>query len=121
MPKSNSELPDDIAARLDEAVSRCLEGLRQEIAHMFRFANMTEVDAARIVLRERGEPLHVDAIVQELKAGGIFRQATHAKGSWSDAEMRRSISQSARHGKKLKYIDRENEIIGLPDWQEAQG
>jgi hypothetical protein len=74
MPKLDSELPADISARLEEAISTCLADLRAKVQHMFRFSNMDEVDAARIVLAEKGEPMHVDAIVQELKAGGFKRR-----------------------------------------------
>lgn len=121
MPKS--DLPEDISQRLDDAIRRCVgdigscvDKLREEVGRMFRFANMGEVEAARIILTERGMPLHVETIVQELKAGGIFRPATGSKGSSADAEIRRSLSRAATHGVNLKFTDREKEIIGLADW-----
>ena len=124
MPKQDSELPGDISARLDEVIDRVMSAasasIRREVQHMFRFSNMDEVDAARIVLTEKGSPMHVDAIVGELKAGGIWRPATGSKGSSADTEMRRSISRAATHAVNLKFVDREKEIIGLADWPEGK-
>lgn len=122
MPKHDSELPGDISARLDEVIDRVIAvaraSIRRDIQHMFRFSNMDEVDAAMIVLSEKNAPLHVDEIVSELKAGGIWRPATGSKGSSADTEMRRSISRAATHAVNLKFVDREKEIIGLADWPE---
>lgn len=112
MPKH--DLPDDIAQRLDEIVQRFSASLRDEVGRLFRFANMDEVAAAIKLLEEHGQPMHVDEIVKELMGGGIWRQATGSKGSSSAGEIRRSLSQSVRHGVKLCYVDREKEIIGLP-------
>jgi hypothetical protein len=109
-----NKLPDDIAARLDEAIERFAKNLRAEVGNLFRFANMDEVPAAVELLKERDGPMQVDQIVAELMAGGIWREATGSKGSSAAAEMRRSISQAARHGINLTYVDREKEIIGLP-------
>jgi hypothetical protein len=124
MPKHDSELPGDISARLDEVIDRVMSAasatIRREVQHMFRFSNMDEVDAARIVLAENEKPMHVDAIVGELKAGGIWRPASGAKGSSADTEMRRSISRAATHAVNLKFVDREKEIIGLVDWPEGK-
>jgi hypothetical protein len=113
MPKSFSGLPRDVSSRLDDVIARSISNLRSEIQHIFRFANMSEVEAAILVLNEKGAPLHVDAIVEELKGGGLWRRATGAKGSSAHAEMRRAISQAATHKKNLKFVDREKEIIGL--------
>jgi hypothetical protein len=111
---TNSKLPEDIAARLDKIIDRYAATLRKEVGNLFRFANMDEVPAAVELLKERQHPMPVDEIVSELMAGGIWREATGSKGSSAAGEMRRSISQAARHGVNLKYVDREKEIIGLP-------
>lgn len=118
MPKSDFELPGDISARLDAALTRAMAEatarIRTEVQHMFRFANMEEVQAARQVLEEKGEPMTMDEIVEELKAGGIWRPATGSIGSSADSEIKRSIGRAAAHGVNIRYINRENEIIGLP-------
>jgi hypothetical protein len=121
MPKrEGGEIPPEIIERLDEAIDRFATQLRQEVSRMFRFANVSrkgqiprEVIAAIMVIEDKGKPMHIDAILEELKGGGIWRPATGAKGSSADTEMRRAISRAATHGVNLKYVDKEKEIIGL--------
>lgn len=117
MPKPDHPLPDDISARLEIVITQCVADLRQKIQHMFRFANMDEVMAARQVLTEKASPMPLAAIVEELKGGGIWRPATGAFGSSADSEMRRSIGRAAAHGVNLKYVDRDKDLIGLPEWK----
>lgn len=117
MRRKEPELPPDISARLDQAIARFADGLRKEIAALFRFANMDEVEAAKTFLQEHGKPMRLDAIVEALKAGGIWRPATESYGSSADVEMRRSISRAAAHGVNLKFFDRKKEIIGLAEWR----
>lgn len=117
MVKQESELPDDISRRLEAALTRAMgeatQKIRAEVGRMFRFANMDEVQAARQVLEEKGQPMKLDEIVEELKAGGIWRPASGSLGSSADTEIKRSVARGAAHGVNLKYIDRDSEIIGL--------
>ena len=119
MPKNDSGLPGDISARMDEVMDRVIAEarakLRSELHRMFRFANMDEVQAARQVLEDHGRPMSLNEIVEELKAGGIWRTATGSVGSSADSEIKRSIGRAAAHGVNIRYIDREKDIIGLPE------
>jgi hypothetical protein len=121
MPKRESELPADISARLDQAIARCAANLRKEVAAMFRFANMDEIEAAKAFLEECGKPMPLSEIVEGLKAGGIWRPATESYGSSVDVEMRRSISRAAAHGVNLRFFEREKELIGLASWPNKMG
>jgi hypothetical protein len=106
---------EEMITRIAQQVT---ELVRNELLKSFRFANMNEVPAATIVLQECGHPMRVDAIVKELMAGGIWREATGAKGSSAAAEMRRSLSQAARHGVNLSYASNKDEdLIGLSSWK----
>lgn len=109
-----NDIPEGLARRLDELVDALRDTLRKEVGKLLRFANMEEVPAAVKLLTEKAEPMQVDEIVKELMAGGIWRDATASKGSSAAGEIRRSISQAARHGVNLRYVDRDKEIIGLP-------
>src|SRR6478609_8058518 len=119
MPKNDSGLPGDIAARMDEVLNRVVDELRAklrlELHRMFRFANMDEVQAARHVLEDHGGPMSLNEIVEELKAGGIWRTATGSVGSSADSEIKRSVGRAAAHGVNIRYIDREKDLIGLPE------
>ncbi len=104
---ARTSMPSEMAARLDAVIDRAVaqfrEHFRKEIRRMFRFTNLKNVPAARIVLAEHGSPMHLDAVAEQLMAGGIWRKATGAKGSTGTAEIKRSLSQSARHmGPSLK-------------------
>ena len=120
MPKLEGDIPPEIVERLDKAINRFAAQLRDEVAQMFRFAGVArkgqiprEVIAAIMLLEEHGAPMQLDAIIEELKGGGIWRPATGAKGSTADSEMKRSISRAANHGVNIKFVDKEKEIIGL--------
>lgn len=116
MPKHEQfELPDDISARLDVAIAECMVELRKKVSRMFRFANMEVIPAARIILQENNGPMPINAILEELKAGGIWRPPSGSKGSSADTEILRSLSRSSSSGENLKYVDKEKEIIGLPE------
>lgn len=122
MAKSESELPDDISRRLESAIARVMteatDKLRAEVGRMFRFANMDEPDAARIVIEENGGvPMKMEDIVEKLKAGGIWGSATGSQGSSADGEIKRSLGRAAAHGLKgnsdITWIDQDKEVIGL--------
>lgn len=124
MPKAGLELPEDISQRLESAINRCMDNLRTEVQRLraevlqlFRFANMDEIEAAKIVLEEKGDPMPLTAIVEGLKGGGMWRLPSGAKGSRADTELKRSIARAATHGLKGKsdiiWVNQKEEIIGL--------
>jgi hypothetical protein len=113
MPKSESELPEDISARLDEAIAECMDELRNKVARMFRFANMNVVKAAVIILSERGTPMKRTDVLEEMKKGGIWRPPSGSKGSGADSEMLRGLSKGANAGVNLKWVDEATDVIWL--------
>jgi hypothetical protein len=119
MTKPESYLPDDIALRLDAIIERVMTKAREEIGtevgRMFRFANMDEVPAARVILQENEAAMSIQQILAELKAGGIWRPPSGSKGSGADTEILRSLSRAASAAVNLKYVDKDKEIIGLPE------
>ena len=126
--KSGSALPDDISRRLKDVLTRAMKGATDkiyvEVTRMFRFANMDVVQATHQVLEEKGAPMKMDEIVEELKAGGIWRPATRAQGSSADVELKRSIGKAASHGVMghgaIAWVDKKRGPIGLTEWRLRQ-
>lgn len=102
---------------MDRIFAEARSKLRSELHHLFRFVNMDEVQAARQVLEERGTPMSMDEIVEELKAGGIWGIATGSAGSSADSELKRSIGRAAAHGlngkSDIMWINKSKGLIGL--------
>lgn len=69
-----------------------------------RYQGLEILPATKLALKERKQGMTAEEIVIELLAGGIEK---------SRHKILLSLPQQIRAG-KLKYVDREKEIIGLP-------
>jgi hypothetical protein len=115
------KLADDLGKRLRAELMR-------EIKRSFRFSGLRgrgktapEVLAARDVLIEHGGPMWGEELMAELRAGGISREPTGARGSSIETEIRRSLGSAAsRHGTNIKLLkgkgerDFSKKLFGLP-------
>jgi hypothetical protein len=85
MKRTSKQLPPEMAAHLERIVGDICEIMLDRLKSGLRFYGMETSRAATELLKERGTPMHLNAIVQELIAGGVFIEATGAKGSNASA------------------------------------